>query len=242
MNTIHINSEIAENIKLHGFAVVKSSQFYIGAALLEDMCNLVNYYNFLEIDDYIMKKEKKKYRKRRYGSYTYDVSKNILHTNKHKSFFQSKNINNAYGGIDRIFAPIEKHIMDNSFLHEIIKSDFSKLPLDNRESCLWFVGVHLFRVEVKKDEAGHATPEGIHQDGHDFVVQHMIKRENISGAESTIYNLNREEIESTTLTNMLDSCYVNDKKVMHSVSEAKCHNHDKIGYRDMLILDFERIK
>lgn len=243
MNLIHMESDVTESIEQNGFAIVQREQFCINGALIEDMHNLSNYYNFLEIDEYILQKEKKQYRKRRYGSYMYDVSKNKLYPNKHESFFQNENINSAYGGIERVFAPIEMHILNNSFLHEIIKADFSKLPLrDRKSSDSWFVGVHLFRVETKKDEVGYATPEGVHQDGHDFVVQHMIKRTNISGGESTIYNLNKEEIESITLTAMMDSCFVNDKKVMHSVSEVKSYNDNEVGYRDMLILDFERIR
>jgi hypothetical protein len=204
------------------------------------MMNFIQAYNNLEIDKYVLNKENKPYRKRRYGSFILDTQNLQLSINEHKTFFQSTKVNSAYGGIQREFAPITDDIMQNQFLQEIIKSDFSVLPdEDKNKSSKWFVGVQMFRIEATKDYEGEPSPEGIHQDEHYFVLQHMINKQNAQGGESTIFNLQKEKIVSLTFENFMDSCFVKDEMVMHDVSSVKCKDDSKKAIRDMLILDFE---
>jgi hypothetical protein len=163
--------------------------------------------------------------------------------NSHKTFYQSENVNKAYGGIKRDFAPITKEILENQFLQEVILSDFEKLPKSDKvKSKKWFVGVQMFRIEATKDYVGEPSPEGIHQDEHYFVLQHMINKQNVKGSESTIFDLKKEKIVSLTFNNFMDSCYVKDEMVMHDVSSVECEDESQIAIRDMLILDYELIE
>lgn len=240
---IHINDDITENILLNGFHTIKNELFFINASLNKDLSEFIDAYNDLAIDSYVLEKEGYPYRKRRYGSFTYDTKIDLLMPNNHHTFYQSESANKAYGGIKREFSPIKTEILSNRFLQELIREDFSKFP--NCDRCLsekWFVGVQMFRVEATKEFYGSPTPEGIHQDEHHYVVQHMINKRNVKGGESSIYTLNKEKVTSLTLNNFLDSCYVKDEKVMHSVSSIECDNSEEIAIRDMLILDFELIQ
>lgn len=237
---ITISEEIAECITTKGFRPVYSESFSINARLNYDTLKFLEAYEKLEVDNYVLKAEGIPYRKRKYGSFILNTLDNNLIINEHRSFIQSENVNNLFGGIERTFAPIDKSILENKFLQELIKADFSKFPeTDKNLSKKWFVGVQMFRVEAKNGYAGQPTPEGIHQDEHHFVVQHMIKKENVKGGVSTIYTLEKEEIQSLTFNNFLDSCYVKDEKVMHSVTGIECINENESAIRDMLILDFE---
>ena len=237
---IHIASDIAEDLLTEGFHTITNNAFCINATLNNDTIKFLKAYDNLKVDKYVLNDIGKPCRKRRYGSFTFDIKKNILSSNEHKTFFQSKKVNKAYGGIERDFAPIENDTLNNQFLQELIKADFTKFPkLDKNLSQKWFVGVQMFRIEATKDFKGEATPEGIHQDEHHFVVQHMINKKNVKGGVSSIYNLDQEKIVSLTLNNFLDTCYVKDEKVMHSVSSIECETDNEIAIRDMLILDFE---
>lgn len=237
---IHITTDIADNLSTQGFQAISNDAFYINAKLNQDTAKFSEAYNNLEIDQYVLNKEGKSYRKRRYGSFTFDVKDNILIPNEHRSFFQSEKVNKAYGGIERNFAPIETHILHNQFLQELIKADFHKFPQEDKDlSQKWFIGVQMFRIEATKDFRGSPSPEGIHQDEHYFVVQHMINKQNVKGGESTIYTLTKEKIISLTLHHFLDSCYVKDQQVMHDVTSIECQDNNEIAIRDMLILDFE---
>jgi len=130
--------------------------------------------------------------------------------------------------------------MTNNFLQEIIKADFQTLPKsDKQKSKKWFIGVQMFRTEATKDYAGEPSPEGIHQDEHYFVLQHMINKYNVKGGRSTIFDLDKKEIVSLTFNNFMDSCFVKDELVMHDVSSVKCEDGSQTAMRDMLILDYE---
>lgn len=237
---IQINDEITQNLLTQGYHIANSSKFSINAKLYGDMTSFIKAYDNLEIDKYVYEKEGLPYRRRRYGSFVLNSENLELSVNEHKAFYQSENVNKSYGGIQRDFAPMTNELLDNTFLKEMIKSDFEKLPRpDKLKSQKWFVGIQMFRIEATKEFSGQATPEGIHQDGHHFIVQHMINKQNIEGGVSTIYNLDKEKIISITLNNFLDSCYIKDEKVMHSVSSIECKNINEIAMRDMLILDFE---
>ena len=238
-----IENDLLENDLLEkGFCQVKGSKFKISKTLNREVLNFINAYNNLEIDEYVLSNEGIPYRKRRYGSYTFDAKTKEIIKNKHETFFQSNKLNKVYGGIERNFSPIENKILDNVFLKEIIKENFHSLPSKERNlSNKWFIGIQMFRIETTKDYIGYPSPEGIHQDGHHIVVQHMINKFNIRGGVSLIYDLNKENIASISLEDFLDSCYVKDEMVMHNVSPVTCIDKEEIGTRDMLILDYKII-
>jgi hypothetical protein len=237
---ITIKDVVDKHIITKGFYPVLAEAFFINAKLSYDVFSFLNAYEELEVDSYVLKEFNVPYRKRKYGSYIYDSIKNELIKNEHSSFLQNEKVNKLFGGIERNFAAIDIHILENKFLQELIKADFSKFPEEDKElSKKWFVGVQMFRVEASKDFIGQPTPEGIHQDDHHFVVQHMIRKKNVTGGVSTIYTLEQEEIISLTLNDFLDSCYVKDEKVMHSVTGIECINENELAVRDMLILDFK---
>jgi len=191
---------IAQDLLTQGFHALDNSKFCINTKLHNDTIKFIEAYNNLEIDKYVLEKEQKPYRKRRYGSFILDTQDLSLSINEHKTFFQSQKVNKAYGGITRDFAPITQEIMTNNFLQEIIKADFQTLPKsDKQKSKKWFIGVQMFRIEATKDYAGEPSPEGIHQDEHYFVLQHMINKYNVKGGRSTIFDLDKKEIVSLTL-------------------------------------------
>jgi len=240
---ININANIEEKINSKGYALVSGSDIFINAILYKDVLQFIDYYNKLEVDKYVLEKEKKPYRKRRYGGFTLDIKNGSLQINEHKSFYQSNKVNKKYGGIKRTFAPIEQFILNNKFLQTLILEDFKKLPEKyKKNTSKWFIGVQLFRIETTNNYIGYPSPEGIHQDGHCFVIQHFINKSNIKGGKSLIYSLKKEKLLEATFKNFLDSCYVKDDMVMHDVTPIECINQNKKGVRDMLILDFEIIK
>jgi len=177
---ITISDEIAEYITTKGFKPVLSESFSINARLNCETIAFLNAYEKLEVDTYVLEAEGIPYRKRRYGSFIFNSKNNKLNINKHRTFLQSENVNSLFGGIERKFAPIDNSILENQFLQELIKADFSKFPEEDKQlSKNWFVGVQMFRVEAKEGYLGQPTPEGIHQDEHHLVVQHMMKKENV---------------------------------------------------------------
>lgn len=89
---------------------------------------------------------------------------------------------------------------------------------------------------------GKPTPEGIHRDGVDFVLMAMVKRQNMQGGVTIIYDLEQNKLNSFELDKFLDIALVDDHRVFHGVSEITPSNNDMLAYRDVLVITFKEMK
>jgi hypothetical protein len=102
----------------------------------------------------------------------------------------------------------------------------------------WEVRVHQIRIVASIDEPGLPAPEGIHQDGTDFLTLHLVRRHNVVGGISTLYDLERRTLQSYTLRNPLDSLIIDDSRIMHGVTPVYPVAGCTEGTRDILGIDF----
>jgi hypothetical protein len=103
---------------------------------------------------------------------------------EHKYFEQSAAVNKLAGGVKRDFAELEDQLTALPDFHMLVAQfvDFSKIGPATTE-----IGVHQIRIIAASDMMGEPAPEGIHQDGFDFVGIFCIKRKNLIGAETHLY-------------------------------------------------------
>jgi hypothetical protein len=103
---------------------------------------------------------------------------------EHKYFEQSAAVNKLAGGVKRDFAELEDQLTALPDFHMLVAQfvDFSKIGPATTE-----IGVHQIRIVAAPGMMGEPAPEGIHQDGFDFVGIFCIKRENLIGAETHLY-------------------------------------------------------
>jgi hypothetical protein len=132
----------------------------------------------LPLDPYI----EGSYRRRRFSRFKGDPDN--LTRLEHKYFEQGSAVTNLAGGIKRDFAELEEDIVRlpefQFFVSRFV--DFSKIELETTE-----IGIHQIRIVASPDEVGEPAPEGIHQDGFDFVGIFCISREHVRGAETHLY-------------------------------------------------------
>lgn len=95
-------------------------------------------------------------------------------------FMQAENINHYAGGVYRKFPPILSSCLDDIGRH-IVMTAYHALPEADYE-----FGVHQIRIVADEDHAGRPTPEGIHQDGFDYVAVSCVGVQNLSGGTSVI--------------------------------------------------------
>jgi hypothetical protein len=127
----------------------------------------------------------------------------------------------------------------NPFLHALVRATFAGLPIDEEQGRnVWEVRVHQIRITATPAEPGLPAPEGIHQDGTDFLSLHLIRRRNVDGAESTIYDLEKRSIRRLTLLEPLDSMILEDPRIMHGVTPVRPADGRTPATRDILGLDF----
>ena len=94
----------------------------------------------------------------------------------------------------------------------------SGLAERNGAGTTWEVRIHQIRIVASPKVPGLPAPEGIHQDGTNFLTLHLVRRSNVEGAESTIYDLDRKPIQRCTMCEMLDSLILEDPRIMHGVT------------------------
>jgi hypothetical protein len=67
---------------------------------------------------------------------------------------------------------------------------------------------------------------------------HLVRRENVIGAVSTIYDLERNPLFSYTMTEVMDSFILEDPRIMHGVTSLRPADDASPAKRDLLGIDF----
>ena len=104
----------------------------------------------------------------------------------------------------------------------------------------WHVEAHQFRIEAQPGQLGQPTPEGMHQDGVDWVLVLMVGRRNIASGVTSIHALDRELVGSFTLEQPMDAALVNDHRVFHGVTPVQPLDPAQPAHRDVLVVTFRR--
>ncbi|BBD61847.1 hypothetical protein NIES2109_46820 [Nostoc sp. HK-01] len=184
-----------------------------------------SFFHNLPVDPYI----KGNYRLRRLSRFT--VSGNELIKLPHGYLFQSKTYNPLLGDVKREFSELEDGI---------IKLDiFKKMVLAFSDSCKLHpeaeIGVHQIRTICSAENMGNPAPEGIHQDGTDFIGIFSVARENIQGGETHLYTAKKEKPVFSKVLNSGEILLVNDHEFFHFTTPIKPQT-DGLGIRDVFVL------
>ncbi|EMF00678.1 2OG-Fe dioxygenase family protein [Streptomyces mobaraensis NBRC 13819 = DSM 40847] len=154
----------------------------------------------------------------------------------HVAFFQDRAVNKVNGGVGRLFAPLADAVAEGPALETVVRVLRERLPgpREGMDAC----GVHQIRVVATVDAEGHPAPEGVHQDGHCYVAQVLIRRENVEGADSRLYDLDRVPVHEALLTTPFETIVLDDRRVFHGVTPIRPAAGAGRGVRDMLLVDF----
>ncbi|MFE9019891.1 2OG-Fe dioxygenase family protein [Streptomyces sp. NPDC007808] len=175
------------------------------------------------------------YRYRRYDAFRFVGTD--LERLPQRPFVQDRAVNRLVGGVPRTFGTLHPAVAEGPALRAVVQAFRGLLPAAERDAsdtC----GIHQIRVVARSDAAGDPAPEGIHQDGHHYVGQVLIRRQDVLGAESRLYDLDRRQIHQARLTEPFESILLDDRRVFHDVSPVTASPGAGTGVRDMLLVDF----
>lgn len=185
------------------------------------------------------------YRYRRFSEFrlTIEDEKVELELLPHRTFNQSKDLNSYSGGYDRVYPPLEEHIISNPFLHQLMVDVYLQLPESERTASKhWEIGVHLYRIVGKEQAPGFPAPEGAHQDGHEFTSITLINRSNVVGGESIFLDFDKKVRIKHVLSEPIETAIFNDRKGLHDVTPIRPENINKIATRDVCGFSLNPIK
>lgn len=175
------------------------------------------------------------YRRRRYSEF--HVTRTGLERSPHGAFRQAAEINPLHGGAAREFAPIEQEVADSPILAALVRTLLERLP-GSFDVSTGAIGIHQIRVIASREAEGLPAPEGIHEDGHHFVAQVLMRRENVVGGVSQLYDRGMTPLFRTLLTEPFETVVIDDRRVFHGVSAVEVADGMPVGVRDMMLVDF----
>ena len=181
-----------------------------------------------------------RYRRRRHATFAIERDGRI-ERRPHQPHYQSRDYNPLNGGVVRWFEPIEDAVASGSTLSAVLGFCAQVFgALAPPEVASWHVEVHQFRIEAMGGLAGNPTPEGRHQDGVDYVLVFMVRRQNIESGTTTLHTVDGRDLGSFTLEQPLDTVMIDDARITHGVTPVQAFDPAGPAYRDVLVVTFRR--
>lgn len=151
----------------------------------------------------------------------------------HRDYTAFKKFNPVGGGIRRTYEPI------NVDFTPFIRAGIHGIGLDVSED--WQINVHQNRSVATLEKPGLLTPEGVHHDGHEFVMIAVLRRVSVAGGETRLWNPGAPEPFWRGTLQPGQAVLLDDRAIAHDVTDLAPENGQP-GYRDILITAFSRWK
>lgn len=178
-----------------------------------------------------------RYRKRRHAAFA--VTAAAIVRKPDQPHYQSRDYNALNGGIARWFDPVTDRAAGSSAFRAVLRACHTLFD-GLTPAASWHVEAHQFRIEARAGQSGQPTPEGLHQDGVDWVLVLMVGRVNIASGTTSIHGLDRALLGSFTLTAPMDAALVDDHRVFHGVTPVMPLDASAPAHRDVLVVTFRR--
>ncbi|MCP5053583.1 MAG: 2OG-Fe dioxygenase family protein [bacterium] len=238
MNLINTNHAVKPELNDRKYSFIQANEICIAPGLEVHRKQLWLDWGRLEPDKYL--KDGAKFRLRRFGLFYFLPAAKELIFIPSGTYYQPASLNAYAGGIERKFAPLLDSTVENSFFRELVLFNFEQFPVEpGKLTQPWKVDAHQFRVVATASEAGEPTPEGVHRDGDDFAVIHLVNRKNVRGGINTVHDNDRKQIDSLTLHQPMDSVFLWDPYIMHAVTGINPENPDEPAIRDILAIGYK---
>ncbi|HLP90831.1 MAG TPA: 2OG-Fe dioxygenase family protein [Nostocaceae cyanobacterium] len=148
----------------------------------------------------------------------------------HGYLLQGQEYNPLLGNIKREFVELDQRMIE--------LDSFKKMVLAFADSCQLHpeaeIGVHQIRTICSPENLGNPAPEGIHQDGTNFIGIFSVNRNNILGGETHLYTGKREKPIFSKILQPGELLLVNDNQFFHFTTPIK-PEQPNIGIRDVFV-------
>lgn len=244
MNNIKIIkiNKIKPNIYLNNFNNYIISDINSLNIKCNNMNKIKKSFNILQIDKYHNNNNKNPpTRLRKYFNIDVGIKNEneyIINFNHDKNIFKQKVKDER--NIPRKFALIDYEILYSHFMISYICQICSILKSIENVKRL-NISIHQVRQMCYPNIISENAPEGIHQDGADYIVSALvINHNNIKGGVSKIYDLDKNILESVVLKEN-KFIFQNDKTLYHYITPIECYDDNYLGFRDIIGLDINII-
>jgi hypothetical protein len=159
-------------------------------------------------------------------------SGDALEQTAHRAHWQPVEYNALHGGMHRLFEPIDPDTVAQPAWERLLRT-LGAVCSGVKGEQPWYVEAHQFRIDTA-DGIGRPTPEGAHRDGVDFVAVILVKRADIKGGETRVFQADGPEGKRFTMEEPWTMLLLDDAAVIHESTPIQPLGEH--GYRDTLVL------
>ena len=224
-------NNIKTSLKNAGYCVLDASTVAHWLHCATEELNVLSpSWDDLPYDNFL--KDGGRYRRRRHSSSIFENQS--LTQVPHRAHWQSLDFNALHGGIERWFEPIlDLTVSQSAWSKILLKLVQIASELRGAHEKRWCIESHQFRIDTTGG-IGRPTPEGAHRDGVDLVAVFLVKRQDIKGGETRVFDVNDSNGERFTLTEPWSVLLLDDARMVHETTPIQ--PLEKEGYRDTLVI------
>jgi hypothetical protein len=225
---------VVENLSTAGYAFLSAAE--LAPVLDVDVAQLnplQEWWNSLPRDRYL--RDGGRYRSRRHACFVQDGGKLTLAPRR--AHWQPTSYNALHGGLERWFEPIASDVVEAPAWTQLVTS-IGSLFAQFRPVERWFIEAHQFRIDTAGG-IGRPTPEGAHRDGVDFVALVLVRRRNVRGGETHVFDANGPSGVRFTMEEPWSVLLMDDARVIHETTPIQPDGED--GVRDTLVLTYRAL-
>ena len=179
------SANAARALSESGCALLTPQQLHAACAVqLAELDSLSGSWNRLPRDTYLL--DGGRYRFRRHSCFIHELASDSLELVPHRAHWQPRDYNALHGGLERWFEPIESSVLDAPGWAHLLRA-LGGLFATVRPVPRWYIEAHQFRIDTAEG-IGRPTPEGAHRDGVDYVAVILVKRNDVSGGETRVFD------------------------------------------------------
>jgi len=223
--------QIIQKLTEAGYAFLSAAE--MSAALHVDLARLnalEEWWSSLPRDQYL--RDGGRYRARRHASFIQEGAKLALAP--HRAHWQPTSYNALHGGMERWFEPIASEVVNDPAWIQLVTS-IGSLITQIRPVNRWFIEAHQFRIDTTGG-IGRPTPEGAHRDGVDFVALLLVRRQDVRGGETRVFDANGPSGVRFTMQEPWSLLLMDDERVIHETTPIQPEGGS--GVRDTLVLTY----
>jgi hypothetical protein len=189
-------------------------------------------WNDLPRDEYL--RDGGRYRSRRHSCFVQEFPGGALTAVPHRAHWQPTSYNALHGGLERWFEPIAPAVAGSRAWQQLLAS-VGSLFAQVRPVVRWFIEAHQFRIDTAGG-IGRPTPEGAHRDGVDFVAVILVRRSNVRGGETHVFDAHGPSGVRFTMQEPWSLLLMDDARVIHETTPIQPDGADAV--RDTLVLTY----
>lgn len=191
-----------------------------------DMSGLENSFAALPQDEYV----EDRLRSRKYSRYLFGRDSSLRELDP-QDFMQTSKINKALGDVERQYDTIDPNLLEDDAYLKLFE-EFCRLS-SLEQDCE--IEAHQIRWHCKK-RIKEPAPEGVHQDGFDYIGVFMINPHNVDGGEFMIYEDPQDAPCFKKSLEKGEFIVMNDKKLFHNASPLVPTANPEDGHWDVIVL------